>query len=268
MNMANYNLRNAQLLSRMQSHPLKKSLAKALDIAEHFHGDVEFLQLDKNLSDAGRRNAREGKLRAAVRDLRDAKAPIGEMQKRLDQKRAAVAIPPFKQDDIVGFLRRQELRAAMRSMERGPRALTLQDPAFADAMLEQPPALSGLMPEENFLVESVKKERLAGLFGPQLAEIDALEQTLAEANSIVNVARNDLKANSGFEQQQAFEEFVKPIEAKQGAPWLRRYTEDGREVIRWVDLEAKVASIATEDQIRDGKFYKDHAEYLADRGAP
>jgi hypothetical protein len=48
---------------------------------------------------------------------------------------------------------------------------------------------------------------------------------------------------------------------------LRRFTEDGREVIRVVDLENHAARIATEREILDGKFYKDHTEYLADRAA-
>lgn len=74
------------------------------------------------------------------------------MQKKLDAKRKAVAMPAFDPADVVGFLRRQELRATMRTMDRGPRALLLQEPAFADAMLEQPPILSGLDPTEQFLV--------------------------------------------------------------------------------------------------------------------
>jgi hypothetical protein len=117
--MANYKLRNTQLLSRMQAHPLKASLAKALDIAEAFAGDVEFLSLDKNLSDAGRQNARQAKLRAAVRDLRDARAPVAKLEQKLAEKRAAIAMPPFKQDDVVGFLRRQELRAILRATDPG-----------------------------------------------------------------------------------------------------------------------------------------------------
>jgi hypothetical protein len=68
-------------------------------------------------------------------------------------------------------------------------------------------------------------------------------------------------------EPRVFAEFVKPVEAKQNAPWLRRFTEDGREVIRVVDLENHRARIATEDEIRDGQFFKDHAEYLAARAA-
>jgi hypothetical protein len=151
------NIRNSQLLQRVQAHPLKATLAKALDIAEAFAGDCQFLQLDKNLSQEGRDNARRTKLRGAIRDLRDARAPIDEMQKKLDAKRAAVAMPAFDPKDVVGFLRRQELRAALRMMDRGPRAQILQLPEFADAMLEQPPILSGLVPEEQFLVDSIKE---------------------------------------------------------------------------------------------------------------
>jgi hypothetical protein len=90
------NIRNAQLLQRVQAHPLKATLAKALDIAEAFAGDVQFLQLDKNLSQEGRDNARRAKLRAAIRDLRDARAPIDEMRTRLDAKRKAVAKPELR----------------------------------------------------------------------------------------------------------------------------------------------------------------------------
>jgi hypothetical protein len=138
------NLRNSQLLQQVGRHPLKAALARCFDIAETFQSDVEFLQLDKNLSAEGRENARQSKLRVAIRDLRDAKQPIAEMQKKLEQKRKAVAIPKFDQADVVGFLRRQELRATLRTMDTGQRELTLNDPAFADAMLEQPPVLSGL----------------------------------------------------------------------------------------------------------------------------
>jgi hypothetical protein len=70
------NLRNAQLLQQMQHHPLKATLAKALDLAEAFQGDVEYLTLNKDLSPVGRDNMRRAKLRAAVRDLRDIRAPI------------------------------------------------------------------------------------------------------------------------------------------------------------------------------------------------
>ena len=70
------NLRNSQLLQQIGRHPLKAALARCFDIAETFQGDIEFLQLDDGLSPKGRQDALQAKLRAAIRDLRDARAPI------------------------------------------------------------------------------------------------------------------------------------------------------------------------------------------------
>jgi hypothetical protein len=149
-------------------------------------------------------------------------------------------------------------------MDEGQRAVLLaSNPEFIDSMLEQP-ALSGAVP--NQIIEAAKKERLAGLFGPQLAEIEELEKTIADANMIADIARVDLQSSSGMEPR-VFAEFVKPVENKANAPWLKKYTEEGREVIRVMDLENHAARIATEREILDGKYYKDHAEYLTDRAA-
>jgi hypothetical protein len=274
------NLRNEKLLQQVGRHPLRSSLAKCFDIAETFQGDVEFLQMNDGLSPKGRQDEIQKRLRAAVRDLRDAKAPIADLAEKLDKKRKAVAMPKFDQADVVGFLRRQELRATLRTMETGQRELLLQDPNFADAMLEQPPVLSGLFLAEDFkgtisaeiqrdrdIVAAAKEKRLAGMFGRELEEIAALEQTVSEANMIADLARNDLKLHSGVEDQRLFEEFVRPVEAKANAPWLRKYIEDGVEVVRVVDLETHRARVATEREILDGKYYENFEQYQADRSA-
>jgi hypothetical protein len=158
---------NAQLLQQMESNPLRSSLAKALDIAEEFQGAIEFVSGNRDLSPEGRQKATQAHLRKAIRDLRDARGPLNDLQAKLDAKRKAVAIPAFDPNDIVGFLRRQELRATLRTMDAGQRAMFLaNDPAFADAMLEQPPALSGLLPNENFIVDAAASlEGLAAKFG-------------------------------------------------------------------------------------------------------
>jgi hypothetical protein len=260
----NNGFRNTELLQKLARHPLKAALARCFDVAETFQGDVEFLQLDKNLSPQGRENARQSKLRAAIRDLRDARAPVDELQKKLDAKRKAIAMPKFDPADILGFLRRQEVRTVLRGMDEGQRAVLLaSNPEFIDSMLEQP-ALSGAVP--NQIIEAAKKERLAGLFGPQLAEIEELETTIAEANMIANLAHNDLKLHSEMNDR-TFTEFVKPIEARVGALWLKKFIEGGVEVIRVIDVANHGARVATEREILDGKYYADFAAYQADRAA-
>jgi len=106
-------------------------------------------------------------------------------------------------------------------MDTGQRELTLNDPAFGDAMLEQPPILSGFFLAEDFkgtispeiqrdrdIVAAAKEKRLAGMFGPQLTEITELEKTVADANMIADIARVDLQSHSGMEPL-VFAEFVK-----------------------------------------------------------
>jgi hypothetical protein len=271
------NLRNSQLLQQMQAHPLKSTLAKALDIAEEFKDAIEAVSDNRKLSAEGKQEATQGHLRRAIRDLRDAKIPLNELQTKLDAKRKAVAMPKFDPADVVGFLRRQELRAGLKSATNtGERTLLLEDDAFADALLEQPAALSGLHPlhgegeakdngnQDFVLVEAVKKRRLETLFAPQLAEIAELEGTIAEAAQIVNIARNDLQLHSGIDDRRVFEEFAKPIELKTATHWLRK---DADGTIRVIDLENHRARVATEREILDGKYYRDIEEYRADRAA-
>jgi hypothetical protein len=69
------NFRNTDLLQKLERNPLKAQMARALDAAEIFAGDVENLSLNNDLSPRGRDNARRAKLRAVVRENRDARGP-------------------------------------------------------------------------------------------------------------------------------------------------------------------------------------------------
>jgi hypothetical protein len=191
------NFRNAELLGKLERHPLKAQLARALDASEFFAGDVEHIKLDRRLSAEGRDEARRSKLRAALRDNRDARASLDQMKAALEVKRAAVQRPPLDRTDRIAVDDRRELRTILRGMDRGARALLLSgagaDPDFIDAMLEAKPIVSGLMPEEKFIVDAAREQRLAGLYGPQIAEITELENTIAEANSIFDLALVDFE---------------------------------------------------------------------------
>jgi hypothetical protein len=133
------NFRNTELLQKLERNPLKAQMARALDVAEIFAGDVEYLSLDKNLSPQGRDNARRAKLRAAVRDNRDARGPVNDLKAKLEAKRAAVQRPPLDRT-IVAVDDRRELRTILRGMDSGARALLLSgagaDPDFVDRHAE------------------------------------------------------------------------------------------------------------------------------------
>lgn len=270
------NLRNQELFKRVESHPLRKHLAKALDLAEMYAEDASFIANNRDLSDEGRSKARTANLKKAVRDLRDARAPLQELQTRLETKRAAVEQPAFDKTDLAGVLNRQELRAALRSMSQADRSAILfgtnREIAFIDALLEQPAALSGMVTVgERELYHKAQEERLEELFAPQLAEVRALESSIAEAKAIIDVARNDLRQTSGLNDL-AFEYVAGPIETKQNAPWLLKskkgFGADVVDSVRVVELNGDDATYreATADDLRDGVYYKDATEYKAAQG--
>jgi hypothetical protein len=150
--MSNRTKRNILMLSQIpDGNPFKHTLAPRLfDIGADFEKDMQAIELSRK-SPEWRQEQAQGHRRRALRDLRDAQTGLKERRAETDVMDAATRkLPPTDPNDIVGFLRRQELRAALRSMNAGQRELTLNDPAFADAMLEQPPVLSGLFLAEDF----------------------------------------------------------------------------------------------------------------------
>jgi hypothetical protein len=268
----NNNFRNTELLQKLERHPLKAALARALDASELFAGDIEHIKLDRRLSPEGRDDARRSKLGAAVRDNRDARGPVNDLQKKLEAKRALVQHPPLDQSQAARDDRR-EARLILRGIEdKGARALLLSgagaDPDFQDAMLERKPIFSGLMAEEQFLVDAAKEQRLAGLYPSELAEIAELETTIAEANGIFDLALVDLKLHSEMDDR-SFTEFVTPIMNRRNAHWLKRDKDaHGNEVIYVFDPKNHyTVKVATPDEQRDGVFFKDLAEYQASRAA-
>jgi hypothetical protein len=269
------NLRYFQLLQQIEKNPLRPAVAGAFDVASDFKLDMERIGADRRLSAEGRREAMQDLVRKAVRDIRDIQKPLNEHRAKTAELRAKVQRPPYDKSDIVGAMARREMRDASRAMTFGQRSAKLAGPtrsvAFVDALLEfaDDPWMSGVdifNPSELEIFEAAKTERLRDFHGPLLDTIAEREAVEIEAAMVPAVARVDVQNDSGL-QSREFEEVAKPIESKVGAPWLKRFTEEGREIIRVIDLQTNRAHTASEREILDGKFYKDLAEYQADRAA-
>jgi hypothetical protein len=259
--MADFSFRNSHLLSRVEAHPMKASLAKALDAAETYRDQHNIISNDRRLSEEGKRDASQRELRAAIRDLRDLRAPVAELQAKIDAKRKAVQMPPIDRNDGYAAGLRKELRDVLRGASVELRMQLMLDPEYAEALLEAPAAVR-LTQNEIPIFEQAKAKLLDGLFTRELAQIADMEEIVKEANAVFDIARNDLVDASGFgSKRPQFEEFAKPIEMKQGAPWLRRFGE----TVHVVVPGSSRAEIATPDEIRDGKFYANIDEYKADR---
>jgi hypothetical protein len=263
-----------QLLQQIEKNPLKPKVAAAFDIVSDFALDAEAVGLDRRLSQEGKRDKTQGNLRKALRDLRDLrKTALDEHHAKTESMRAAVKRPTFDKSDVVGAMNRRELRDAARAMSFGQRAALMSGPTrdkdFVDAVLEQAAWVSGINtydPGELALYEGAKAERLRDLHGSLLDQIEERDAVESEAQMILDVARGDLKVNSGMDDR-AFADFAKVIESKIGAPWLRK---DADGTIRVIDLAAPggpVGRVATEDEVRDGRFFANLEEYQASRAA-
>jgi len=79
----------------------------------------------------------------------------------------------------------------------------------------------------------------------------------------VEIARNEVRLETGIQDPAKFNELAGPVESKHPASWLRKHMENGDEVIRVVDLERGVERIATADEIERGVFFKDYSDYKA-----
>jgi hypothetical protein len=176
--------------------------------------------------------------------------------------------------ELIGALARRELRDASRAMTSGQRAGHMAGPtrsvAFVDALLEfaDDPWMAGVdvfNPNELEIFEAAKQQRLRDFHGAVLDTIAERESTEIEAAMVPAVARVDIQDASKLASKD-FEAIARRIESKIDGPWLKRFTENGIEVIRVVDLENHAARIATPDEIRDGKFYKVHSRVSGRQG--
>lgn len=273
--MSKRNPRNLLLLQQIARNPFAKTVApRAFDILSDFERDMEAVGLDRRLSAEGRQDKARGLMRSALRDLRDIQKPLDEFRAKTETMRAAVKGPAYDKTDIVAAMARRELRDASRAMTPGQRAMYMtgktRSTDFIDAVLEQPAWLSGfdLSSEETLdakTFETAQAERSRDLHGSAMDTIAERDADVKEiVDSVINVVRNDLRADYAADD---FDVIAKAIESKANAPWLQRWTEGGREVIRVVDLENHLARIATEDEVRDGQFFENLQAYQAARAA-
>jgi hypothetical protein len=258
------NLKYFQLMQQIEKNPLRPMAAPAFDIASDFRRDMEELEQNRKWSPEGRRDEAQKHLRKALRDLRDMQKPLDEYRSKTATMSAVAKRPPIDKGDFVAALARRELREASRAMKFGQRTMRMtgarRSTAFLDAILEfeDDPWMSGIdidNPNELEVYELAKRERLRDFHGPlldQIAERDSMEKEVRDL--IIAVARGDIQNDSGLESRD-FEALARPIETRQGAPWLRKEKDfDGNERVIVIDVQNHRSRVATEREILDGKF--------------
>jgi hypothetical protein len=168
--------------------------------------------------------------------------------------------------DVVGFLRRQEMRQWLKAMPNEARNkfidhnLEKLDPDLALAIMEMPAEHTGVLPSQRDLLVD---RALEAQHGEAMTQLRDLERGIEVAESAVEAGREEVRIEAGVMDRRAFDERAAPIEQKAAAPWLRK---EGNQVVV-VDLERRVTRPATPEELNTGVYYADYDDWAKHNAA-
>ena len=81
----------------------------------------------------------------------------------------------------------------------------------------------------------------------------------------VEAGREEVRLETGVFDPHKFNELAAPVEAKANAPWLKKFRENGVDVVRKIDVpegqKTGLAPLATPEEIENGVFADDREAY-------
>jgi hypothetical protein len=196
----------SELLKRLSPAPhadgLKTAIEGVFTLGSMIGSAKKRAADDPNLSEAGRAAYVAKVAVDNVKRLIEVTAPMRKAVRWNQARRESLKFPEPSRDDLVGELRRQELRAFARSLPMVDRLpFAMEHP---EAILAAPRALSGL-PEDQY--SRVRESYIAAKFGPEIREIEVLDEDLATVKAGHDLALAELRENAGMGEQ-AFSKLV------------------------------------------------------------
>ncbi|MGU3449703.1 hypothetical protein [Methylobacterium sp. 391_Methyba4] len=196
-----------------------QAIQQVFEIDDRFRSKLAAVQSDVKLSAKGRETEIANFVRRDLMpDLARATRSVRKARKHA-QSRRAVLEEPLQVDpkDAVGELRRQEIRSYLRGLSEHQRLSVanqfIRDDASASAILDAPPALSGLSEPFYGQLRTAVAERING---PALQDLAAVEADFGQGDAAAGIVMNDLVKASGLTAK-AFAEEMAPLEAKADA---------------------------------------------------
>jgi hypothetical protein len=182
--------------------------------------------------------------------------------------RDKIKLQPADKTDVVGYMRRQEMRNWLRGLKNEDRNRFISqnrdklDPDMALAIVEMPAEFSGVLEtDRNNLIDRA----LQAQHGEEMARLQELEEAITIAESAVETGRDEIRTETGLDER-IFNERAAPHEQKDRSLWLKTMVENGQQVVRFFDWNASTNtgtwSRATPEQIETGTFYADRDDYL------
>lgn len=119
---------------------------------------------------------------------------------RLEIESRRAAMKPFEHDpkDIVSEMRRQEVRAWLRTLKPEERTKAVRgasDPLIKEAALSVPAEVSGLLPSTR---DDLTRELIEARYGDEIAALNELDEAVSTVERAVDGARDDVREALGM----------------------------------------------------------------------
>jgi len=125
------------------------------------------------------------------------------------------------------------------------------DPIMAEAIKFAPQSLTGVSEMHR---RQLIEQDLQAHHGEDIAKLRELEDLIEASSDVIEKGRDEIRLEAGVLNPRAWDEMAAPFEEKASAPWLKKFRENGVEVVRKMDLEKRLAPLATPEEIETGIF--------------
>ena len=184
------------LQSRITNSAHRDAVRNIFGLASRLNAERAKLKADASLSDIGREEKAAAFAKSLVKTLSELTRPARRAKADVAAKRAAFKLPEIDKTDLVGELRRAEIRGFLRplSLDERTRAAATDD-EIAEAVLNASPMLSGL-PIDRY--ERIKNAYLEKKFGPQIQALEAADEEHEAVEAAATMTRRELLNASGM----------------------------------------------------------------------
>ena len=115
----------------------------------------------------------------------------------------------------------------------------------------------------GYLGVDARSEEVGG--GDVVAEAQELERAIEVAASAVETGRDEVRLDAGVIDPHQFDRLAAPIENKTAEVWLKKFTDNGVEVVRKMSWDATKNTgswaVATPTEAENGVFYDSWDDY-------
>jgi hypothetical protein len=202
---------------------------------------------------------------AQTAKIKQARNRIEKARERVAELEKETALPPPDQSEAASRLRDRVWQQLQRidGPDREQKILKLAETnsLVAETIREMPKELASVA---SSTYDQIVGKLMEATHGPKLQELEALREGIDVANSAVEAADEDLRAEIGVFHVADWNELTKHVAPASHIHWLRKGPGG---TVNVVDMKTQRVRPATEEQQQTGRFFESLEEYKAANAA-